>query len=159
MPLTATFTGMSYDEYRMRSAYAAGIQMTYAFDGSYDFGNDPEKISWLKKMCEEYIAVRPYFYGDIYPLTKPVKDDTSWCAVQWDRPEKCDGMVQVFKRESSPYTHASFRLKNIDTGKMYLFTDVDGGEFTLSGKSLEEEGFCVNIKECCAAKIYLYKII
>lgn len=159
VPLTATFTGMSYDNYRMRSTYATGIQLTYTFDGLYDFGNDPEKMSWLKKMCEEYIAVRKYFYGDIYPLTKPIKDSTSWCVTQWDRPEHKDGMLQVFKRENSPYVNAVFALHKIDPSRKYLFTDLDGGEFTIEGSDLAENGLSLTIKEKQVAKIYIYKVI
>ncbi|MBE6596109.1 MAG: hypothetical protein E7641_00415 [Ruminococcaceae bacterium] len=159
VPMNATFTGRVYDTYRVRSAYAAGIQMTYAFEGGDDFGKDPERIEWLKRMCEEYLVVRRYFYGDLYMLTKPIKDEFSWCATQWDRPESGDGMVQVFRREKSPYPMAVFELMNIDRSKKYLFTDLDGGARIVDGQALADEGFCVEMKEKRSSKIYLYKIV
>ena len=107
----------------------------------------------------EYILVRPYYLGDLYPLTKPVKDEYSWCASQWDRPEHNDGMIQIFRREKSPYSTATFPLEKIDITKKYHFTDIDGGEFDIDGKALANGGFCVTINEKRTAKIYLYKAI
>ena len=159
VPLCATFTGRVYDTYRVRSAYASGMQMTYAFEGGDDFGKDPQKLVWLKKMCEEFLLVRPYFYGDLYMLTKPIKDEYSWCASQWDRPESGDGMIQIFRREKSPYINASFTLEKIDRTKKYHFTDLDGGEFVIDGETLSDKGFCVTVNEKRCAKIYLYRAI
>ena len=66
---------------------------------------------------------------------------------------------QVFRRENSPYETASFFLGGIEENSHYLFTDADGGEFTLSGKELTKSGFKVDILNKRTAKIYFYKSI
>ena len=124
-----------------------------------DFCDDVNKMRWFAKMGEEYIRVRPYFTGDFYPLTGALLDETAWCASQWDRPEQQDGLIQVFKRASSVYQEAVFKIYNICAKKKYLISDLDGGEYLISGEQLLEEGFKVRITEQKVAKIYLYKVI
>lgn len=103
------------------------------------------------------MKVRPYFYGDVYPLTQ-VSDRTDiWSAVQFDRPEQEDGIVQVFRRENAPYTEAEFRLGGIKSDCVYVFRDSDTGvESELSGNELLNEGFKVHIPDKRCAKIYFY---
>ena len=157
MPYSGTGSGRVYDTYRMRSSYAAGLSTTYSYSADENFGEDGEKVDWLRARCEEFLRVRPYFHGDIYHLTKPVRNDTAWCATQWDRPEMGDGLVQVFKGENSPYTVASLRLRKIDPKKTYRFEDIDGGSFTVSGEELARDGLSLSVTECRVAKIYFYR--
>lgn len=159
MPYSGTGCGRIPETYRMRSSYASGMQTNFTFDAKDNFIYDDEFCEWFKGACEEYLAVRPYFAGDIYHLTRADADETAWAAVQWDRPEENDGMVQVFRRKSSPYCEASFELKGISDEKTYIFTDLDGDEFTLTGEELCKNGFCVTIPEKKTAKIYIYKEI
>ena len=158
MPYSGTGSGRVYDTYRMRSAYApGGLSTTYAYSANEHFGESRENVEWFRARCEEYLRILPYFQGDLYALTKPTKDDTSWCASQWHRPEENDGMIQVFKRENSPYETACFPLRGIDPEKTYRFTDVDGGSFTRTGKELCNSGLQIQISEKRVAKIYLYE--
>ena len=157
MPYSGTGCGRIYDTYRMRSAYGASYANQFPFSEREPFGDDPEKMAFLKKQLNEYLLVRPYMSEDFYPLTK-VSDKTDiWCAYQFDRPQQGDGLLQVFRREDSPYEKARFTLGGIDGGCDYLFTDLDGGEFTLSGKVLQEKGLELTIPEKRTAKIYIYK--
>lgn len=158
MPYSGTGSGRVYDTYRMRSAYApGGLSTSYSYSANEHFGSEAGQVEWFRARCEEYLRVRPYFQGDLYPLTKPAKDETAWCATQWHRPEEGDGMIQLFKREYSPYCTACFALHGIDAEKNYLFTDFDGGEFEVSGKELTEKGLSITIYEKRVAKIYLYR--
>ena len=68
-------------------------------------------------------------------------------------------MIQLFVRKNSPYSSASFNLRKIKEDKNYLFTDLDGGEWTVSGKELTEKGFCLSITEKRVAKIFIYREI
>ena len=79
--------------------------------------------------------------------------------MQFDRPSENDGIIQVFRRENSPYETARFSLGRINENSNYLFTDIDGGEFTVSGKELAKEGLKINIHDKRIAKIYFYKSI
>ena len=159
MPYSGTGSGRLYDTYSMRSAYAPCLTTNYAYSETEHFGEDPEQVAWLKERAEEYLRIRPYFEGDIYHLTKPNADLGAWCAVQWNRPEQGDGMLQVFVREDSLYTEASLPIKKIDPKKSYRFTDLDGDSFTVSGKELAERGLRLRIEEKRVAKIYVYQSI
>lgn len=159
MPYSGTGCGRIPETYRMRSSYAGGMTTNFTFDSADNFIYDDEFCEWFKGICEEYLKVRPYFAGDVYHLTRADADETAWAAVQWDRPEAADGMVQVFRRAKSPYSEAVLELRGISPEKNYEFADLDGGSVVLSGKELCEKGFCVRLPEKKTAKIYIYKEI
>lgn len=159
MPYSGTGSGREYDEYRIRSAYAASMNIGYFYSEREASCDAKEKIDFIKKYTKEYLKVRPYFSEDFYPLTEFSDKLDTWCAMQFDRPSKNDGIIQVFRRENSPYETASFFLGGIEENSHYLFTDADGGEFTLSGKELTKSGFKVDILNKRTAKIYFYKSI
>ncbi len=159
MPYSGTGTGRGYDEYRMRSAYDASMTVNHSFSERESFCDTKDKIDFIKKYTEEYVKVRPYFSEDFYPLTDFSDKVDAWCAVQFDRPSEKDGIVQIFRRENSPYETANFTLGGINETCKYLFTDIDGGEFTVSGKELTEEGLKISIPNKRTAKIYFYKSI
>lgn len=50
-------------------------------------------------------------------------------------------------------------LRGIDESADYLFTDADGGEFTVSGKELSQNGFKITVHDKRKAKIYFYNTI
>ena len=129
----------------------------YLYSSTEHFGDTEENVAWFKKHCEEYLSIRKYFLGNIYHLTEPKRDLTAWCATQWTL--KNEGMIQIFKRENSPYVDAYFNLREIDANKNYLFEDIDGGSFEVSGKELASNGLNIKIREQRVAKIFTYKEI
>ena len=155
MPYSGTGSGRNYDIYSIRSAYAPAMRLCHAFSAAEPF-YECEKTELLRKCGNEYLALREYFSGDIHFLTDPSADESSWCAVQWSRPEYGDGMVQVFTHKKSIYKEATFSLKNIKQ-KNYVFLDLDGGEFTVSGEELLNFGLTLRIEEKRKAKIFIYK--
>ena len=159
MPYSGTGTGRLYDEYRMRSSYAAALTSNYFYTESDPYAETPEKVAFLRKYSDEYLRVRPYFSEDFYPLTEYSDKLDTWCAWQLDRSSEGDGIVQIFRRENSPYETASFSLRAIDKSASYRFTDADGGEFTVSGKELSENGLRISVNEKRKAKLYFYKKI
>ena len=160
MPYSGTGSGREWgDMYRIRSAYAGALTTNYSFSERSQFGS-PEQMLWIKNMSEEYLKVRPYFYEDFYPLTQISERTDIWSAAQYDRPDKGDGIVQVFRREDAPYTDASFTLFAIQSDKTYVFCDADTDEVVkISGKKLIENGFSVHIPEKRTAKLYFYKTV
>ena len=150
---------MWFDTYRFRSAYSPALTTNFTFSEKNTFGDDPEAMEWLKKMCNEYIKVRPYLSEDIYPLTIPGTTHDTWSAVQYHDPKKKAGVIQVFRRSKSPYEEAVFELGGLNEEKTYSFDDADGESFNLDGKHLCESGFRVKIKEKRASKLYFYKEI
>lgn len=157
MPYSGTGSGRIYDEYCVRSAYASAMTANYSFDESEPFCNTEEQVAFIKKYGKEYLLVRPYFSEDFYPLTEVNDQQDVWCAMQFDRPLCGDGMLEVFRRDDSPYETAIFSLKGIDKERDYRFTDLDGGGFTISGFELVEQGLKLSVAEKRKAKIYLYQ--
>ncbi len=155
LPYSGTSPGRLYDTYIMRSAYAPAMSSNYLYCSTEHFGDNEEEVMWFKKHCEEYLSIRKYFLGNIYHLTEPKRDLSAWCATQWTLKGE-GGMIQIFKRENSPYTTASFSLHEIDQSKNYIFTDLDGGVLQISGKELTENGLTVAITEKRVAKIFTY---
>lgn len=156
MPYSGTGSGRIYDEYRIRSAYSPAITTNYSFSESENFCDTEDKIEFIKKYTHEYLRVRPYFCEDFYPLSSASDRSDVWCASQFDRPENKDGIVQVFRRENSPYETVCYFLYGIDEDGEYVFEDADGGEFVISGSELTQNGLRLTLPKKCSAKIYFY---
>ena len=157
LPYSGTGSGRIYDTYRIRSAYSPALTTNYTFAQNDTFGDDPEKLEWLKERLEEYLKVRPYLSEDFYPLTAPSYDPYAWSAAQFDRPEQKDGIIQVFRRELSPYDTAVFKIKVTDETAVYTFTDADTNEtFKVIGKKLANEGLRIDMPNKRSSKLLFY---
>lgn len=159
MPYSGTGTGRGYDEYRFRSAYSTSMTTNHSFSERDTYCDTKEKTEFLKKYTREYLRVRPYFSEDFYPLTELNDQLDTWCAMQFDRPEKGDGLLEVFRREKSPYETTRFAFRGVDEAAEYHFEDLDGGEFTVSGKELAANGLSITVTERRKAKIYIYRAV
>jgi alpha-galactosidase len=95
--------------FRRRCSYAAGLVACIG----------PVVTPEMKPPFAEFREVRPYFYGDYYPL-QPQKDDLSvWSAWQLDRPEKGDGLIICLRRPNSIYCSLQVDLRKIDPAAKY----------------------------------------
>ncbi len=159
LPYSGSGTGREWgDVYRIRSSYSASMTTNYTFSERTEFGKDEKQLEWINKYGEEYLKVRPYFSCDFYPLTALVSGDDTWCTAQYNRPEKNDGIIQVFKRGKSSYKSAQYCLFGLDAEKIYEFSDADGeAAFELTGKELMCEGLKVTVDERRTAKLFFYK--
>ena len=112
----------------------------------------------LERLIAQWRAVAGYYYGDYYPLTPYSTDDSAWLAWQFDQPEKGEGMVQAFRRPSSPSEQARFKLRGLDPKAKYAVSSMDEqGATELGGKELMEKGLPVAIREQPGAVIVVYK--
>ncbi len=160
MPYSGTGSGRVYDTYMVRSAYATGgLSTTFSYSSTEHFDETPENAAFLMARAEEYLRLRPYYEGDVYPLTRGDGDESAWSAVEWHRPEKGDGAIEVFRRAYSPYETARFALHGIDPEKTYRITDIDGDSWTVSGKELASKGLSITIDTPRTAKIYFYEAL
>lgn len=159
MPFSGTGTGRGYDEYRFRSAYSATLTTNHSFSERDSYCDTEEQIVFMKKYTEEYLTVQPYFSEDFYPLVQFSDKKDTWCAFQLNRPEKNDGIVEVFRREASPYETASFVLRGLRENTRYRFSDFDGGAFECDANELMKTGLKITIGEKRKAKIYRYEML
>ena len=68
-----------------------------------------ESIPAIRQKISEFKRLRPYFYGDYYPLTPVLTGDGDWVAYQFDRPAEKDGIILAFRRNEAG--NESIRVK------------------------------------------------
>jgi len=140
------------EPYSFRSGYA---QMTGI---GFDVRREDFDYKLMRKLAAEWRRVSEFYYGDYYPLTSYTSDLMSWLAWQFDRPEKGDGLVQVFRRSQSPYPSAQLRLHNLDPEATYEIEDFDRkGARRMSGKALMERGLSVELPKMASSAIFTYR--
>jgi alpha-galactosidase len=112
----------------------------------------------LRRLIGQWRQIIPNYYGDYYPLTAWTRDETSWMAWQFDRPETGEGLVQVFRRENSVYESARFPLRGLDANARYAVVNLDAPEpKEFAGRQLMEKGLPVTLTEKPAATVITYK--
>src|ERR1700675_352710 len=165
-----------HDDYHFRSGFAPG--MAFALFNVAGYPNQVGNFipadfpyEWMRTMVAQLKLVRPYYYGDYYPLlpcsansdcdTNPSKERSAafeWAAWQFNRPEQGDGMVQAFRRDQDAETTKDLRLRGLDLAATYEITDLDTKTpKRISGKDLMQSGLPVEIAEKRAAAILIYK--
>lgn len=130
-------------------------------------------FDWLRTMVEQLKLLRPYFYGDYYPvapcsgigncavLGRPERSAAwEWAAWQFNRPEQGDGVLQAFRRNKCPEASKTFRLRRLDSQSKYEIANLDvRGTTTTTGRELMEVGLTVEISDEPGAALITYKRI
>lgn len=156
VPLTGCATRGKLDLYTARSSYSAGWMSAHCSLGYLSLNE--EELDILKQITEEYRQLRDFFSCDFYVLENAGANNEGWCTVQYDRPEKGDGMIMVFRRENSRCTDACYQLR-LDPAAAYSFTDIDTDEtYEFSARQLSE-GFSVRMQQPYESKIITYSKI
>jgi alpha-galactosidase len=107
---------------------------------------------------EQYLTLRPLYYGDYYPLTAYTQERTAWMAWQFDRPDLGQGMVQVFRRDKSDYESARVKLHALEPDARYTLTNVDAaGATEMTGRELMADGLAIAIKDRPGAVVITYR--
>jgi alpha-galactosidase len=164
------------DTYHFRSGMAPGL--AFALFNVAGYPNQVGKFipadfpyEWMRNMVAQLKLVRPYYYGDYYPLlpcsansdcsSDPSKERSAafeWAAWQFNRPEQGDGMVQAFRRDQDDEPVKTLRLRGLDAAANYEVTDLDAKTPTMvSGSELMHRGLRVEIKEKRGAAMIIYK--
>jgi alpha-galactosidase len=101
--------------YNSRSGYSPGIN----FSVDPKFFNNDAAVDAARKNITEFREVRPYFYGDFYPLLPQTLDSATWCAWQLDRPDLNSGAILCLRRTQSIYCTLQLDLHKIDPAATY----------------------------------------
>lgn len=127
--------------------------------GGPEGGFPPADYDAVRKLMAEWQQVAPDFLGDFYPLTRFSPDADAWMAWQFDRPEAGLGMIQVFRRHSSPYESARFQLRGLDPAARYRITNLDapGESKELPGRELMDTGILITLKQCPSSALLRYE--
>jgi alpha-galactosidase len=85
--------------------------------------------------------IRPYWFGNFYPLSPVTLKATDWCVTQYHRPAEQDGIVMGFRRDQAP-SDFPVALREIDPDADYSVTWSYGYEVsesrTLRGSELKK---------------------
>ncbi len=111
----------------------------------------------LRRLTQQFERISPYYLGDYYPLTGYGLGKDLWMAWQFDRPDLGEGMVQVFRREESPFETARFKLHGLEATAKYEVENLDGKKVTLRGSELMQSGLFVSAEKPSSALVFAYR--
>ena len=109
-------------------------------------------FDWHRRMLEEFQTVKPYLWGDFYPLTSCGTATDGVLAYQLGRPELASGVIFAFRRQDCET--ASFHVTpELEKGVQYIFEDIEGGTpASVTGG----EAFEIAITEKRGSRLILY---
>jgi alpha-galactosidase len=112
------------DSYTFRSGLGGTAVMNWEVTG-----RESESIPSIQKRIKDYLNLRPYFYGDYYPLTssRNTTRDNIFLAYQLNRPEKGDGIILAFRRRDCSEETIKVRLGGMDQKATYNLDFEDYG--------------------------------
>jgi alpha-galactosidase len=118
-------------------------------------------IEDIRNTIRDYKELRPYFYGDYYPLTSSVNytGDGVWLAFQMDRPERGDGIVLAFRRKDSAQEYIQVRLSGVDSQQTYELYDEDSQTRERKTGSELKSGITLRIPATPGSLLIRYKQI
>jgi alpha-galactosidase len=144
--------------YALRSALGPGLVTHWssqALEGAADL-----PVGKIQALMAEAHAMRPYFYGDYYPLLSFSLAADAWAASQYDRPDLAEGMVVVFRRHESPFHYGQLKLKALDPEAEYDVSSRDDDSSRprrVSGRALMTEGLGITIEAKPGSVLLVYK--
>ncbi|MBP5093931.1 MAG: GH36 C-terminal domain-containing protein, partial [Abditibacteriota bacterium] len=136
--------------------FAGAATGVWTFRTNHCIDGRPWNYRRLAECVRELRLIQECYAGDFYPLTEWSVSEKEWIAWQFDYPEKDKGLVQIFRREDSPFVSAEFALSGLDKDASYRLYDLDDGDMgTFTGKELMK-GRLYTVAEKPAAKIIIY---
>ncbi len=161
-PLNGTGGGSlkDWDEYTLHSTMGASLVA-----GLWSGGDAPQDripadfpFEHARRLLDQYLALRPFFYGDFYPLTEYSRAQDAWMAYQLHMPEADEGILVVLKRPRSPFTNAIFQLRGLDPETEYAFRFLDGTPLgAASGQAAMAEGIEIELPGRPGSAVILYQ--
>ena len=137
-----------WDDYTLRSTMCSALVVGISGSGDARQGAIPADYPFdhARRLLQQYLAVRRFFYGDFYPLTEYTRTQDAWMAYQLYLPESGEGLLVVLKRPRSPFSHAVLKLHGLDPEREYAFSDWNGEELgTATGQVAMEGGMEVEL--------------
>jgi alpha-galactosidase len=139
--------------------YTFRSSMTTAMVTNWDLDRGGYTIPDLQKYIADFKRLRPFYYGDFYPLTpnENITSDKIWLAYQLNRPKEGDGIILAFRRPECPIEKISVKLRGLEDKATYeLFFEDDDIRVKKTGKELNENLDLV-LKEVTKSMLISYK--
>ena len=150
LPIHGTVITMTND-YQIRSTLTAAVAANW-FEG----GTEPQAI---RKYMQEFKELRPYFYGDYYPLTpaQNYANDDVWLAYQLNRPKEKDGMIIAYRRAENQEDSIHVKLSGLVKDALYELYDKDSDTRSNRKGSELMDGFDITLSEKPASLLIRYR--
>ena len=150
LPCSGTGSGHP-NPYGFRSSMNSGVLLGWNLYAP-DF-----PVALARRTVADYKRIRPFFYGDYYPLTSHSTRDDVWMAYQFHRDDLKRGMVLAFRRPESPYLSALLKLGGVEPQARYELTFEDTGVLqSFTGDALRA-GIPLTIDEAPGSLLITYR--
>lgn len=146
-----------WTDYAFRSALGTGMVLTTNLYETTPVDFAPQ--DWLRERMNEARELRPYFYGDFYPLLSFSLSTDGWAAWQWHRPDLGEGCVIAFRRQDSPIVALDAKLQGLDEGMRYSARDLDGGEDRVMSAEELAAGLKLEIADQPGTRVLVYRAV
>ncbi len=139
------------DTYAIRSGYALGMVF------GYDMRRKDLDYALLRKLADQWRTIIECGYGDFYSVLPYSLKDDDWIAWQFHRPDRNEGVVQVFRRHKTAEPAKTILLGGLDPACRYRLDNFDSDKpVTISGRELLEKGLSVDIPANPGAAVIHY---
>jgi alpha-galactosidase len=158
LPLSGTGNILS-DKYGFRSSMSSAMVLSWDINSSHLYAD--RSFPEMQKYIQDFKRLRPYYYGDYYPLTsaKDITQDNVWLAYQLNRPGQENGLIMAFRRKDNTDKSIQVKLRGVDEEANYELNDEDSGtKITRTGKELMT-GFTLTLDEKPGSLLIFYKKI
>jgi alpha-galactosidase len=139
--------------YHFRSNLSASMVI------NWDINSKEHSLPELRKYFQDFKRLRPFYYGDYYPLTNTgnMVSDSVWLAYQMNRPDSGDGILLAFRRKNCNEKSIIVNLRGINPKEIYELTDEDSQiKISKSGEELIG-GFVITTKDKPGSLLISYK--
>jgi alpha-galactosidase len=154
LPIHGT-AGFGVSPYSLRSAMSSAMVLTWDVNSASSIPS----ISEMQNFIKDFKHLRPYYYGDYYPLTgtKNMLQDSVWLAYQLNRENEGDGIIMAFRRKNCPVDSILVKLQGLNKIANYEFYDEDSGQrITKTGDEILR-GFMLTLKKPRSSVLIEYK--
>ena len=125
----------------------------------WDINSSDISILQMQKCILDFKRLRPYYYGDYYPLTSTenITLDNVWLAYQLNRSQKGDGIIMAFRWQDCLEESIQVKMRGLDPNANYELLDDDSGTKVAKTGSELMTGFELSIQEKLGSLLISYK--
>ncbi len=131
------------------SKYHFRSNMSTSMVINWDINSREHSQPELQNYFAEFKKLRPYYYGDYFPLTssRNMTTDNVWLAYQQNRPQEGDGIIMAFRRKNCEAESITVKLRGLDAMVNYDLVNVDSKEKTTLIGSKLMSGYSLILKD------------
>jgi alpha-galactosidase len=153
VPIHAAGCTRTGDTYDFRSILSSGATLCWTNPERPDF-----PIDWARRCAEEAALVRPFFYGDLYPLTGYSRSEEVWLVYQLHRQDMKQGAIIAYRRAECPYPTAHFKLRGLKSKAVYRIKNLNTKRAKkATGAELMNEGLDLQLTNTPDSLVLLYE--